>query len=289
MTASFCGERMRQWKGDAHLTEDTKRAENVLHPGQYFRLQTTVQDASVEFSGRLQEIACRYLAVALDIETEAFLTAPTAGTEVACAAAGDGCVYRFTAGFRGCSRLPERLWFLDWPETVSRIQMRRYVRVPIDLPLSVRLPGAHGSLHDAEEAALVDIGGGGLCFASADEVMLAAHIAIDIPHLPRYGRLATIARVKRCTPVETPTGRVYHVGVSLEEGLSAREQERLIQSVFELQRSYLQRGLRMPCLNHTACAKSSQRHLRGRAERKEKVEQHGGTGRESRRFDAERI
>ena len=123
----------------------------------------------------------------------------------------------------------------------------------------------------------------------ADEVMLAAHIAIDIPHLPRYGRLATIARVKRCTPVETPTGRVYHVGVSLEEGLSAREQERLIQSVFELQRSYLQRGLRMPCLNHTACAKSSQRHLRGRAERKEKVEQHGGTGRESRRFDAERI
>ena len=82
--------------------------------------------------------------------------------------------------------------------------------------------------------------------------MLAAHIAIDIPHLPWYGRLATIAHVKRCTPVETPTGRVYHVGVSLEEGLSAREQERLIQSVFELQRGYLQRGLRMPCLNHTA-------------------------------------
>ena len=82
--------------------------------------------------------------------------------------------------------------------------------------------------------------------------MLAAQIAIDIPQLPQYGRLAAVARVKRCTPVETPTGRVYHVGVSLEKSLTAREQERLIQSVFTLQRSYLQRGLRMPCMDHTA-------------------------------------
>ena len=280
---------MRQRKGDALLTEDTKRAEDVLHPGQYFRLQTVAQDESVEFAGRLQEIACRYLAVALDVAPEAFLSAPAAGAEVACAAAGDGCVYRFAVGFRGCSRLPQRLWFLDRPETVSRIQMRRYVRVPIDLPLSVRLPGDHGSLHDAEEAALIDISGGGLCFASAAEVMLAARIAVDIPHLPLYGRLAALARVKRCTPVETPTGRVYHIGVSFEEGLSAREQERLIQSVFALQRSYLQRGLRMPCVNHTA-RKAQPGESPQQSGGKGKVKQHGGTGGESRCFDAaERI
>ncbi len=252
MTAPPIAGGTRLGKGDALMTKDTKRAEDVLHPGQYFRLQTVIQDVPVEFSGRLQEIACRYLAVMLDIETADFLNAPAAGEEIACAAAGDGCVYRFAAGFRGSARLPVRMWFLDRPETVSRIHMRRYVRVPIDLPLRVRLSGAHGSLRNAEEATLVDISGGGLCFASTDEVMLASHIAVDIPHLPRYGRLAAIARVKRCTPVMTPLGRVYHVGASLEEGLSVREQERLIQSVFELQRSYLQRGLRMPCLNHTA-------------------------------------
>ena len=55
------------------MTKDTKRAEDVLHPGQYFRLQTVIQDVPVEFSGRLQEIACRYLAVMLDIETADFL------------------------------------------------------------------------------------------------------------------------------------------------------------------------------------------------------------------------
>ena len=234
------------------MTKDTKRAEDVLHPGQFLRLQTSVADAPVEVSGRLQEIACRYLAVALDVAADVFCSAPPVGTEVACAAAGDGCVYRFTAGLRGSSRLPQRLWFLERPATVSRIQMRRYVRVPISLPLAVRLPGDHGSLHDAEEVALVDISGGGLCFARAEEVMLAAQIAIDIPQLPQYGRLAAVARVKRCTPVETPTGRVYHVGVSLEKSLTAREQERLIQSVFTLQRSYLRRGLRMPCMDHMA-------------------------------------
>ena len=234
---------------------ETKRADEVLRPGQFVHLGIPDEDAEDGLrimQGRLIELALRYFAVELKCPVKDFLSSPDAGTEIACAVAGDGCVYRFPAGFRGSTRLPEQQWFLDKPETVSRIQMREFVRVPLELPLAVRLPGGHGSLHTAKATTLVDISGGGLSFVNDGKVLLAASIAVDIPEVPGYGPLKAHARVKRCTPVETPTGRVYHVGVSLEKSLTAREQERLIQSVFTLQRSYLRRGLRMPCMDHMA-------------------------------------
>ena len=235
-------------------TEEVKPADDVLHPGQFIHLG--IPDESEEagirmMPGRIMDLALRYLAVELDCETKEFLSSPTAGTDIACAATGDGCVYRFTVGFRGASRLPVMEWFLERPETVARIQMREFVRVPLELPLAVKLPGDHGAMKNAAETMLIDISGG-LAFVSEEKVLLSAKIAIDIPELPGYGELKSGARVKRCTPITTPTGRrIYHIGASFAEDITRREQERLIQTVFELQRSYLQRGLRMPNMDHT--------------------------------------
>ena len=236
--------------------EETKRAEEVLHPGQFVYLGIPDEDAEDGLrtvQGRLMTLALRYFAVELKCPVKEFLSSPEMGTDIACAVAGDGCVYRFTTGFRSSTRLPEQQWFLDKPETVSRIQMRQFVRVPLELPLSVRLPGDHGSLHTAKDTTLVDIRGGRLAFVNDDKVLLSANISVDIPEVPGYGELKSKVRVKRCTPITTPTGRtVYHIGAEFEEGeFSHAEQERLIQTVFELQRSYLQRGLRMPNIDHT--------------------------------------
>jgi c-di-GMP-binding flagellar brake protein YcgR len=235
---------------------ETKRADEVLRPGQFVHLGIPDEDAEDGLrimQGRLIELALRYFAVELKCPVKDFLSSPDAGTEIACAVAGDGCVYRFPAGFRGSTRLPEQQWFLDKPETVSRIQMREFVRVPLELPLAVRLPGGHGSLHTAKATTLVDISGGGLSFVNDEKVLLSANIAIAIPEIPGFGQLKAHARVKRCTPITTPTGRtVYHIGAQFEEDdFSHAEQERLIQTVFDLQRSYLQRGLRMPNIDHT--------------------------------------
>ncbi|MCI6283607.1 PilZ domain-containing protein [Selenomonas sp.] len=239
--------------------EEAKKAEEVLHAGQFIHLG--VPDEEEEgglrmVQGRIDDLALRYLAVELDVEVRDFLSSPAAGTDIACAVTGDGCVYRFTVGFRGCSRLPVRQWFLERPLTVTRIQMRQFVRVPLELPLAVKLPGDHGSMKNAADTTLVDISGGGLSFVSDEKVLLSAAIAVDIPELPGYGELRTGAKVKRCTPITTPTGRrIYHIGASFDDDFARAEQERLIQTVFELQRSYLQRGLRMPHLDHTQRAK----------------------------------
>jgi c-di-GMP-binding flagellar brake protein YcgR len=133
------------------------------------------------------------------------------------------------------------IWYLEKPVNVRRVQMRRFVRVPMALPLTVKLPGEHGSLHNAAEATLVDISGGGLCFATQMKSRSKVRIAVDIPNLPLFGTLRTFAQVERCTAIEVFNGKIYHIGASLENSLSKKEQEKLIQCIFELQRKYLQK------------------------------------------------
>lgn len=130
--------------------------------------------------------------------------------------------------------------------SVERVQMRRFVRVPIPLPIQVKLPGAHGSMQNTIDATLVDISGGGICFAHTEEVLLHEKIIITIPNLPRYGTLHTEARTERCTKIPVFSGTVFHIGASFEDNLAPRQQDKLIQCIFELQRSYLQKGLRTP-------------------------------------------
>jgi c-di-GMP-binding flagellar brake protein YcgR len=224
-------------------------ASQVLHKGQPVHI--TADDESIDYQGTILELSARFLAIRLDVDAKTFLDAPAAGQLIHCAVTGNGCVFRFQAGFRSSSALPATIWYLEKPETVSRVQLRRFVRVPMALPLSVKLPGEHGSLHNAAEATLVDISGGGICFANTDEVPLKVRIAIDIPNLPLFGTLRTFAQVERCTAIEVFNGKIYHIGASLENDLSKKEQEKLIQCIFELQRKYLRKGLRMPNIDHT--------------------------------------
>ena len=231
------------------MTDETIDASKVLHEGQAIHI--TTDDESINHQGTILELSNRFLAINLAINRKAFLNTPAAGRLIQCAVTGDGCVLRFQAGFRSSSALPAMIWYLERPEALRRVQLRRFVRVPMALPLNVKLPGAHGSLHNATEATLVDISGGGLCFANTDEVPLKTRIAIDVPDLPLYGTLSSFAQVKRCTAIEIFNGRIYHIGASLENDLNKKEQEKLIQCIFELQRKYLKKGLRMPNIDHT--------------------------------------
>lgn len=232
-------------------------ADKVLRMGQRVHLTADlgVNDAGeprvLDVRGVIRDVALRYVAIEPELATRDYLSAPPAGTAINCDVVGDGCVYRFAASFRSSSALPEKLWRLDKPETVERVQMRKFVRVPMSIPMQVKLAGAHGSMKNAKETTLVDISGGGLCFTSDDEVPLHSRIAVDIPDLPLYGSLQADATVERCLEIETNTSSVYHVGASLEDSLSTREQDKLIQSVFELQRDFLKKGLRMPNVDHT--------------------------------------
>ncbi|WP_187620310.1 flagellar brake protein [Selenomonas ruminis] len=224
------------------MTTESKPAEAVLREGQAIH----ITDNAIDIHGTINEIAHRFLSISLDVSPQTFLATPLNSDELQCTVTGNGCVYRFAANFRSSSTVAEKNWFIEKPATVERIQMRRFVRVPMPLPIQVKLPGAHGSMQDTIEATLVDISGGGICFAHTNEVLLHEKIIITIPDLPLYGTLHTEARIERCTKIEVFSGTVFHIGASFEDNLDLRQQDKLIQCIFELQRSYLQKGLLLP-------------------------------------------
>lgn len=191
------------------------------------------------------------LAVRLDIPIGKFVDTPAAGQVFQCHLTGPGCVYHFVAPYHAASPLPDTIWYLGLPERAERIQLRDFVRVPIPMSIEVKLPGDHGSLKNYREVALIDISGGGLCFVHDEPLIMDAPISVRVPDLPRIGTLETEGTIRRSTPIETNLGMTYHVGISFGNVLSNRERERLVQSIYQLQQSYLRKGLKVPQIDHT--------------------------------------
>ena len=191
------------------------------------------------------------LAARLDIPVGKFVDTPSAGQMLQCHLTGAGCVYHFDVPYRSASPLPDTIWYLDLPESAERIQLRDFVRVPIPMSIEVKLPGDHGSLKDYREVALIDISGGGLCLVHNEPLIMEAPIVVRVPDLPHIGTLDAEGTVRRATPIETNLGMTYHIGVMFGDALGRRERDRLVQSVYQLQQSYLRKGLKVPQIDHT--------------------------------------
>ena len=237
------------------MTMESVAPEQVLKQGQLISITARSGCCTLKLCGTIRVLSHQALTVSLAVSDREFLLVPSAGADADCAIIGNGCVYHFASTARSASALPLKIWYLERPPVVYRVQQRRFVRVPLALPMQVRLPGAHGSLHNPADTMLVDISGGGLCFASASEVPPGSRIALDIPDLPLYGPLQTTALVRRCTAVAIQSGTVFHVGASLEDSLTIRQQDKLIQSIFRMQRDYLEKGLRIPNIHHIPARK----------------------------------
>ena len=191
------------------------------------------------------------LAVRLDIPVGKYINTPETGHVFQCHLTGPGCVYHFAVAYRSAAPLPDTVWYLDLPTCAERIQLRDYVRIPIPMSIEVKLPGDHGSLKNYREVELIDISGGGLCFVHDAPLIIDAQLAVRVPDLPHIGTLETEGSIRRATPIETTLGMIYHIGISFGNSLGKRERERLLQSIYQLQQSYLRKGLKIPQIDHT--------------------------------------
>jgi len=191
------------------------------------------------------------LAIRLDIPTDKFINAPPVGLVFQCSLTGAGCVYRFDLPYRSSSALPDTIWYFEVPEQAERIQLRNFVRVPVPIDITIKLFGAHGSRKSRHKVHLIDISGGGLCFVHDEFLPQGTLLEVQVPDLPRIGTLETKGHIRRVTPIETMRGMTYHIGVAFSADLTVRAQERLVQSIYQLQQSYLSRGLKIPQIDHT--------------------------------------
>ena len=223
------------------MPNETLAAKEVLQAGQAIRLYPA--NSGTIRLGKITETAPDCLSVTMTMTPAEYLNAPESNATFQCAVTGDNCVYRFPAIFHGSAPLPDLIWYISSPAEIERQQNRRFVRVPIPLPIRVKLTNIYGSFNNAMETTLVDISGNGVCFVSKKPAETGSKIAIEIPDLPVLGTLHTTAVVKRCAAVEVLTSCVYHIGAYLEDDMDKNTQNKLIRCVFQLQRKYLEKGM----------------------------------------------
>ena len=227
------------------MTSEGMSGREALTLQQVVHLRT--EDGKFQAVGKLAEIGGEFdfLSIEMEQDDREYVNAPAQGTEILCAAQGDNCVYRFPARFRSSSALPEKKWYLDFPEEVLREQMRRFVRIPVpsDMGLKVKLPNGIGSLRRAKEMTICNISGSGICFASDQEAPVGSKISVCIDDLPGYGELRTTATVRRCTQIRFLNHYVYHIGAHMEEHISEKQQDKLVRALFQLQQQYLKKGV----------------------------------------------
>lgn len=205
----------------------------------------TLHVASMEeaWPGRISAIEPIFLAIEILPAAGVLLPQPQAGMPVHASIPHGPSVYRFDSVYQSTAANDSSLWYINKPQLLESQQLRRFVRVPASLPARVRLPNEHGGLKNPQETVTLNISGGGVCFVAREPVPLKSCIGLSLAELPNIGELNLTADVVRCTPVSILAGRIYHIGVSLERTISRALQDRLIRSIFSLQRRQLAQGV----------------------------------------------
>ena len=219
------------------MLSDMIKAADILTTGTRLRLHPEKSDGL--YPGKIESITPAHLSIAMNLPAALYLSLPLLNEPIHCQLTGGRGLYLFTTPYQGKTPLPQQLWRVEAPELIERQQQRRFVRVPVPLPLEVRSAST-----PPQKTITIDISGNGVCFVCAKEVPIASIVGICIDDLPQFGQLQITAEVIRCTPVCVPAGIIYHVGVYMGSTLTAQAQERLVHCLFHLQRIYLQKGIR---------------------------------------------
>lgn len=194
--------------------------------------------------GRISSIEPNILAVQMQpLWNEPAPATPAIGKDLQVSIPGKQCAYRFTSTYQHKHVVDDLIWYIAKPKLIEKQQLRRFIRVPASLPMRVRLPNSLGGFRNTRSTVTIDISGGGLCFVSKDPAPPESQIRLSVAGLPQLGELSSTAEVVRCTRVHVPAGIIYHIGVSLEKSLPVRTQDKLIHSIFCLQRKHLSSGL----------------------------------------------
>ena len=201
------------------------------------------QNLPAALNVKISDIEPGFLSLLIQLPANGCLPRVKAGDELQVSIPDKHCVYRFDSIYQHKNVVDDLIWYISKPEQLEKQQQRRFIRVPVPLPIQIKAPNVYGGFRNARSSVTIDISGGGLCFVSMEPIAPDSRIDLAVAGLPILNELSVLARVVRCTPVIVSAGCIYHIGVSLEESLSEVLQNKLIHSVFCLQRRYLSNGI----------------------------------------------
>jgi c-di-GMP-binding flagellar brake protein YcgR len=163
------------------------------------------------------------------------------GAEVAVELALPDGLRRFTVRVRGVGDSPPSLT-LSWPQGGERIQRRDAVRVPVTMPVAVRVVQEDGSLEPPMDGHTSDVSAGGVRINLPVKLAPGSRIEMTID-APGFGTLECAGRVLRGGDLNNLKGHNHYWVAVVFSDLELTVVRDINRMILDIQRTLMKRGV----------------------------------------------
>lgn len=151
----------------------------------------------------------------------------------------EGHFYRFDTVVVERVAAPLPLLAVLKPAEIVEVQRRRWVRLPVNLPVKFQLE--HSIEAEIYEGRTIDISGGGMQYRSetALEPGTMIHLCLDLPHREPICCKAKVLRFEEGSEFKGQEAKIVVEFFDISEG----QRDRIMNYIFEKQREWIRKGL----------------------------------------------
>lgn len=189
------------------MPEQPLLLDSLLHPGT--EIQVQLANSPLPSLATIHKLTADALVVELALPLDAN-EPPVAGQKVYCKISNHGNLYQFETALQASPHETSLCWRLYRPKSMTKVQLRRFVRIPYTSHVSWQtFTSATSKKQVPYTGTLIDISGGGLCFRTSRSLPEGELIQVAIPNMPLIGTFKAYASVERCTSDEKKPAHKY--------------------------------------------------------------------------------
>ena len=192
------------------------------------------------YHSRIEEVGDSHLMLAAPIKQGA-LVALSEGANIEVQIASRDLNCSFSSKVLRRVRHPIPMLLVELPAKAIRLQRRAWVRVPTVMNLSYLLLTEDDSEPAPVEAKTIDISGGGMLFATREDIKPESFLVLKFSLFPGE-EMEMLGRVVRVSKQIEERMRPIRVAVEFQ-GVDNRERGQITRYVFERQRELIRRGV----------------------------------------------
>ncbi|WP_415536605.1 flagellar brake protein [Dehalobacter sp. 4CP] len=187
------------------------------------------------YKTRVEEVGQKIITIGVPVAGGQFIPLRE-GTQLEVVFVDDLSAYSFSTVLIKRLSVPIPTFIIEFPEKISKVQRRKYVRVQVVSPLQYRIVERNG-LGIEQKGFMHDLSGGGLLFHARECIPEKTPVLVE----PVIGDtpMQIPAIVVRCMKEEKDS---YLVSAEFYE-ISEKTRDKIITYVFELQREMRKKGL----------------------------------------------
>lgn len=210
--------------------------EDKIYEGQSVEIVISDGDYKGRYRTRIEEMGKRILSIGVPVAQGQFIPLRE-GTKMELIFVDEISAYSFSTSVIKRLLHPIPTFIVEFPDRISKIQRRQYVRIPLIRPLSYRILEKEG-ISEEKSGFTNDLSGGGMLIKVEEKLTSQTIIWIKTTIGPDDIEIPGIV----IRSAKEDNKESYEVSVQFHE-ISERTRDKIIGYVFDIQREMIKKGL----------------------------------------------